>query len=295
MKKYTALCTILLSVVAVAVFISPPPTCIAQDNHVDTPHSLAPPWVTNLLSQVIDRGYPEYQQFIDVDGDGNIDYCRIVGDKPNQFLSCQMGTAPGYLSKEPYGFNSDKGIDIGQGLRGILPGTQTSGPRFCRYLNIQAKAEHSPDPIHPAQNVLSLRCIYGDPPLSNGKQRKFYADDSAPCANGFNTQALLKEDGLYSDPYLYCENKTTGAWNATRTDETGITWTISSVQSYDRIAHNTLVDTLIRQMTYLPDPKTDWHARPRERLQLGLRLTLNLTLMEPQPSMSLATALPSYL
>lgn len=42
-----------------------------------------------------DCGYAETRYLADVDGDGNPDYCRTVGDSPNTFVSCAKGLVDG--------------------------------------------------------------------------------------------------------------------------------------------------------------------------------------------------------
>lgn len=53
-----------------------------------------------------DLGYAdEPRMFEDVDGDGRREYCRIVGDRPNTFLSCNLARDDGF-DKNQYTFNS---------------------------------------------------------------------------------------------------------------------------------------------------------------------------------------------
>lgn len=61
----------------------------------------------------LDRGYDDRPQYMaDVNDDGQADYCRIVGDAPSQFLSCDLATSSGFDSNQ-YTFNSMMGLDVG--------------------------------------------------------------------------------------------------------------------------------------------------------------------------------------
>jgi hypothetical protein len=42
-----------------------------------------------------DKGYPEGRGIVDFNGDGCVDFCRIVGDRPNSRARCTMQTATG--------------------------------------------------------------------------------------------------------------------------------------------------------------------------------------------------------
>jgi len=45
----------------------------------------------DVRSEVLDPGYPEGRAFVDFDGDGKQDYCRVIGTAfPNSFAACTL-------------------------------------------------------------------------------------------------------------------------------------------------------------------------------------------------------------
>ncbi len=60
---------------------------------------------------VSDKGYENsLRQFVDINGDGKIDYCREVGNHPNTFIACATINSNGIL--EEYGYEiRDKGYE----------------------------------------------------------------------------------------------------------------------------------------------------------------------------------------
>ena len=63
-------------------------------------------------SAITDWGYPGFREYADVNGDTFLDYCRMVGDAPNIFLSCELGCRlSGYSAT--YSYASPPGIDEG--------------------------------------------------------------------------------------------------------------------------------------------------------------------------------------
>lgn len=80
----------------------------------------------------IDRGYAHFRQLADVNGDGHDDYCRFVGDSPNVFLACDLGTASGFSSNR---FNSIQGIDQGYAHFRQLADVNGDGRAdYCRFV-----------------------------------------------------------------------------------------------------------------------------------------------------------------
>lgn len=84
---------------------------------------------TVLLSDRLDPGYTESRTWVDVDGDGSKDYCRVVGDKQNQGIACNM-------TKMPFGWGPElrvMNIDWGYvETREWKPGSNGSPGQFCR-------------------------------------------------------------------------------------------------------------------------------------------------------------------
>jgi YD repeat-containing protein len=48
------------------------------------------------LSPIIDWGFPEGRAWVDVNGDGRADYCRVVGGGSNQRVQCLLSTSDGF-------------------------------------------------------------------------------------------------------------------------------------------------------------------------------------------------------
>lgn len=76
-----------------------------------------------------DVGYNHLPRaFIDVNGEGHVDFCRFVGDHPRIFISCRLSTGKN--------FESAPGIDLGYGHfpRSFIDGNNDGKPDFCRYV-----------------------------------------------------------------------------------------------------------------------------------------------------------------
>ena len=73
--------------------------------------------------------------FGDVDGNGREDYCRLVGNAPNIFLSCDLATPTGFDPNQ-YTFNSIRGIDQGYVFLPRLLGDVNGDGRadYCRFV-----------------------------------------------------------------------------------------------------------------------------------------------------------------
>lgn len=83
----------------------------------------------------IDIGYDTIRRLADVNGDGRGDYCRLVGDAPNRFISCMLAGAAGFDSNQ-YGFNTIQGIDIGHDYlpRSFVDIDGNGTSDFCRFV-----------------------------------------------------------------------------------------------------------------------------------------------------------------
>jgi uncharacterized protein YcfJ len=85
----------------------------------------------SLPAGIIDEGFPDFRQLVDVNNDQVSDYCRFVGTTPNIFLSCQLGAKNGGFQAAPYAFNAPIGTDLGIAPRLIFPIGRMG---FCRYI-----------------------------------------------------------------------------------------------------------------------------------------------------------------
>jgi hypothetical protein len=96
--------------------------------------------ITRLVAQQpslppgTDLGYNNLPKaFVDVNGDGLIDYCRFVGDAPTIFIACMLGIQSGFdINNQNTAFTSIKGIDVGYGDR----------PRGFKDINSDGKADY---------------------------------------------------------------------------------------------------------------------------------------------------------
>jgi hypothetical protein len=72
--------------------------------------------------------------FVDVNGDGRTDYCRFVGDLPNLFIACALGSSDGF--GEQYAYQSIKGIDKGYNdrPRGFRDANSDGRADYCRFV-----------------------------------------------------------------------------------------------------------------------------------------------------------------
>ncbi len=87
---------------------------------------------------IIDVGFPDFRQTVDINKDHINDYCRFVGTAPNIFLSCQLGVKGGGFAPNPYAFNAPTGTDLGVAPRLIFP-VGAVQPAFCRYIDVRAR------------------------------------------------------------------------------------------------------------------------------------------------------------
>ncbi|AFY57563.1 hypothetical protein Riv7116_5167 [Rivularia sp. PCC 7116] len=71
----------------------------------------------------------------DVNQDGKQDFCRFVGSRKEEFLSCHLAQGNGFSSNK-YGFNSIKGIDRGyDNLPQWMQDVNRDGrDDFCRFV-----------------------------------------------------------------------------------------------------------------------------------------------------------------
>jgi len=154
----------------------------------------------------VDLGYEGFQKDVDVNGDGRLDYCRFVGDAPNILLSCQLGVAKEFWSKNPYGFNSITGIDQGYANmpRALIDVNGDGRPDFCRYVG---------DPPN-----VKLSCDLAE---ASGFAKEQYKDPVDFLGRGDKRALLIASDGT---PISYIRNSTTGSWFAFGTDAKGIRW-----------------------------------------------------------------------
>jgi len=92
------------------------------------------PAVTGQINGV-DFGYPSLPRaFADVNGDGRADYCRIVGNSPNVFLSCALARATRTFGN--YDINSARPFDVGYGdrPRGFADVNGDGRADYCRFV-----------------------------------------------------------------------------------------------------------------------------------------------------------------
>ncbi|MCB2264074.1 MAG: hypothetical protein LGR52_14235 [Candidatus Thiosymbion ectosymbiont of Robbea hypermnestra] len=85
--------------------------------------------VLSYSASAYDSGYSDLPSArIDVNNDGRIDYCRFVGDSPNIFIACDIGTS------NQYAYQSVKGIDQGYGdmPRGFKDINRDGYGDYCR-------------------------------------------------------------------------------------------------------------------------------------------------------------------
>jgi hypothetical protein len=100
--------------------------------------SLAEKPETNLSQKLppgTDLGHGDLPRaFVDVNGDGRTDYCRFVGDLPNLFVACALGSADGF--GEQYAYQSIKGIDKGYDNRprGFRDANSDGRADYCRFV-----------------------------------------------------------------------------------------------------------------------------------------------------------------
>jgi pimeloyl-ACP methyl ester carboxylesterase len=83
-----------------------------------------------------DLGYANLPRaFVDVNGDGLADYCRFVGNHPNDFVACMLRTSDGGWGGQ-YDYRSITGIDEGYGdrPRGFKDINGDGKADYCRYV-----------------------------------------------------------------------------------------------------------------------------------------------------------------
>ena len=66
------------------------------------------PLLAQSLPPGIDLGYDNLPKvFVDVNGDGNADYCRFVGNAPQVFIACMLGSQNGFDAANSILINMD--------------------------------------------------------------------------------------------------------------------------------------------------------------------------------------------
>jgi hypothetical protein len=226
----------------------------AQPRSSGHPGGPNPKWVPGFI---VDEGLPDFRQLADANGDGVLDYCRFVGNAPDVFLSCQLGTSDGVFSKEPYGFNSIKGLDLGFPPRAMLDVNGDKRADFCRYVG---------DPQLP-----HLSCVLAE---SGGFSTKQYTDPSDFLAKGNHLELVLAKDGT---PISYVSNAANGTWLAYGTDAQGTEWFLEG-ETTVHAPPNTgpggivLYNTGKRLRLQMEDNK---HI-PKDQYALGRGLVLNM-------------------
>jgi hypothetical protein len=88
----------------------------------------------SVLPPGTDLGYNYLPQaFVDVNGDGRLDYCRFVGDVPTIYIACMLGKSNGFdVTNQLTAFISARGINQGYPDR----------PRGFRDVNGDGKADY---------------------------------------------------------------------------------------------------------------------------------------------------------
>lgn len=93
----------------------------------------------------MDLGHAEFPRFMaDVNGDKKADFCRLVGDQGQEFLSCTL--SDGTTFGAPYGFNAPKSLDLGNGKypRYLVDVNGDGKADFCGFVQDQRNgADHS--------------------------------------------------------------------------------------------------------------------------------------------------------
>lgn len=76
---------------------------------------------SNSMSFAYDYGYPSGRTWTDINQDGRLDYCRVVGDQQTQRVACTLATQDGQNEQNPPNGTSiisqpiDWGNDLGRG------------------------------------------------------------------------------------------------------------------------------------------------------------------------------------
>lgn len=205
---------------------------------------------------IIDPGYPDFRQLIDVNNDKLPDYCRFVGDRPHIFLSCQLGTANGGFSTDPYGFSAPADMDLGTGPRLIFNIGAGVGPAFCRYVAIPPKiiqpkglsvaAATAPQPAD--SPILSVgvgpkRFAPADIPAENNQQRLACIEAGASGFAGDEAIGVTskRKDGKQVSLVEGADGATIevvyggkdGKWIASVQDKSGRHWHLTGQASFD--------------------------------------------------------------
>jgi hypothetical protein len=99
--------------------------------------STSKPLLAQSLPSGTDQGYGHLPRaFVDANGDGRVDYCRFVGDAPNVFIACVLGTPEGFDVANQFTFRSIGGIDQGYGdrLREFRDANGDGKSDYCRFV-----------------------------------------------------------------------------------------------------------------------------------------------------------------
>jgi len=90
------------------------------------------------LREIQDIGYSDGRQaYVDINRDGYVDYCRVVGDNPRKFISCKLATRRGLeFGVNEYSYNSRQGVDLGYNEypKRYLDANGDGFLDYCRYV-----------------------------------------------------------------------------------------------------------------------------------------------------------------
>lgn len=91
-------------------------------------------------SSIPDLGHSRFPRArIDINNDGRIDFCRFVGDTPNVYIACDVG------STNQYAYKSKRKIDGGYSnrYRGFTDINGDGYGDYCRYVGSDLNIEFS--------------------------------------------------------------------------------------------------------------------------------------------------------
>ncbi len=90
--------------------------------------STVPAFASTITSGVIDAGYPAGRAWVDVNGDGRADFCRVIGSSGNYRVACTLSTGSGFGTTVTSTV-IDPGVDDGRFWRDVNGDGRAD---FCR-------------------------------------------------------------------------------------------------------------------------------------------------------------------
>jgi hypothetical protein len=165
---------------------------------------------TGRLDPTFEKEIESFSQWADVNGDGNLDKCAIVGSADKRYVHCTLGPVKEVGAKS---FDSAVGTDVGYPPRILADVDGNKKADFCRMVMVNLKTPRG----RPTMQTKVMRCLLAG-------ESSFGATDYDPNTNIKKPWTRT----LYAAPdgtaIYYLTNTSDGSWYAHGVDAKGQAW-----------------------------------------------------------------------